>query len=107
MDRPLPQLDQLAMGREVAERSYPEGRDVVLVRRISRHRCDANSAAAGRDVEESAARMRPGVLNAAGECDGRAFGQCGSTQINFVVRQLTADTRIEGAIVFGLCERQL
>src|SRR5215475_9742278 len=50
--------------------------------------------------------MRPGVLNAAGERDGRAFGQCGSVKVDLEMGQLPADARIKGAVGLGLRERQ-
>src|SRR5260370_6345297 len=50
--------------------------------------------------------MGPGVLNPAGEGDGRAFGQCGGVKIDLEVGQLPADARVEGAVGLGLRERQ-
>src|SRR5258708_20289629 len=50
--------------------------------------------------------MGAGVLNPAGERDGRAFGQCGGVKIDLEVGQLPADARIEGAVGLGLRERQ-
>src|SRR5215470_10103168 len=93
------------MRRELAERRDAERRKIVLVGRISGHRRNPNSAATGRHIEISPARMWPCVLNSAGERDRRPLGQCGGAEIDLVVGQLSANARIEGAVVLGLRER--
>src|SRR6185369_3354740 len=106
MHWPLPQLDQLAVRRELAKRSNAECRKIVLVGRIARHRCDPYSTRACRHVEVSPARMGPCVLNAAGEGDCGPLGQCGGAEIDFVVGQLSADAGIKSTVGFGLRESE-
>src|SRR5258708_35190010 len=50
--------------------------------------------------------MGAGVLNPAGERDGRAFGQCGGVKIDLEVGQLPSDARVECEVGLGLRERQ-
>src|SRR5580692_1049451 len=50
MDRPLSQLDQVAIEREFAQWGDPERRKIVLVGRISGHRRDADASGARRHI---------------------------------------------------------
>ena len=105
MDRPLPQLDRIAMGRQLARGRHAEGREVVLVRRKSRHGRDADTAGARRHIKIPARRMRPGVLDATGKLHRGAFGERSGVEIDVKMGQLRPDPGIERRFVLGLRER--
>src|SRR5205814_2056595 len=90
-----------AMRRQLAGRRYLKCSQSVLVGRKPRHRRNPDTPAARGDIEIFPRRMRPRILDAAGQLDRTALPQLSGFEVDFEKREVRTDPGIEHRLLFG------